>query len=152
MGCFHTLSPKPNSPIFFCCPNFIIIQSLDKIKSFQWILLTAKLLSQNKIFSLIVVFIHFAQNRTHHFFCPNLLLSYLETKSGLSGWHYLLQSKFPKITLIRTLLWIDETQIQVSPKDCLNSNLYGNLDPLLIMKQEPWYNDDATTNYGWIDW
>ena len=26
-----------------------------------------------------------------------------------------------------------------------------NRDPLLIWKQEPWYNEDATINYGMID-
>ena len=41
-----------------------------------------------------------------------------------------------------------ETQIQVSPKDRLDSNSNGNLDLLLIKKQEPWYKDDATINYG----
>ena len=46
----------------------------------------------------------------------------------------------------------NETRIQERPKDCLELDLDGNLDPLLIMKQEPWYNDDATINYGWIDW
>ena len=39
-------------------------------------------------------------------------------------------------------------RIKTSPKDRLESVLSGNLNPLLIMKQEPWYSVDATINYG----
>ena len=34
----------------------------------------------------------------------------------------------------------------------LRNRFVWNRDPLLIWKQEPWYNEDATINYGMIDW
>ena len=39
-------------------------------------------------------------------------------------------------------------KIKISPKDRLDSVLGGNCDQLLVKKQEPWYKEDATTNYG----
>ena len=36
---------------------------------------------------------------------------------------------------------------KTSPKDRLESDLDGNLDRLLIKKQETWYSVDATINY-----
>ena len=38
--------------------------------------------------------------------------------------------------------------IKTSPKDRLDSVMGGNCDLLLMTKQEPWYNVDATINYG----
>ena len=39
-------------------------------------------------------------------------------------------------------------KINTSPKDRLDLVLSGNLDPLLIWKQEPQYKEDDTVNYG----
>ena len=33
-------------------------------------------------------------------------------------------------------------------KRLVNDSLDGNLDPLLITKEEPWYKEDATISYG----
>ncbi|EXC34972.1 hypothetical protein L484_014699 [Morus notabilis] len=45
----------------------------------------------------------------------------------------------------------NETRIKKVSKINLKSGLGGNLDPLLIWKQEPWYIEDATINDGRID-
>ena len=39
-------------------------------------------------------------------------------------------------------------KIKRNTKDCLDSYLDENLNPLLIKKQEPQYSEDATTSYG----
>ena len=50
--------------------------------------------------------------------------------------------------MIRSPLRTNETQIQVNPKNRLDLDSNENCDPLLIKKQEPWYKDDSTINYG----
>ena len=48
--------------------------------------------------------------------------------------------KLPKENDTNPVKTINRTRIQNSPKDHLDSSLDGNHDPLLILKQEPWYN------------
>ena len=43
---------------------------------------------------------------------------------------------------------LTKPEIKTSPKDRLDSILGRNRDLLLIAKQEPWYKDDVTINYG----
>ena len=42
----------------------------------------------------------------------------------------------------------DETRIQERTQDHLETSLYGNLDPLLIKKQEPWYKERCYNQLG----
>ena len=57
--------------------------------------------------------------------------------------------KKKKQNLIRNLAnRLTRPEIKTSPKDHLDSVLGGNLDLLLIKKQEYLYKEDATINYG----
>ena len=61
-----------------------------------------------------------------------------------------LVSKQNFVLLIRTTQSPWRNPYEISPQTNGKEGLDGNLDPLVIAKQEPWYKEDAAISYGWL--